>query len=153
MTEQRFPEPDIPASLLSAYDPASTEKRVYELEMASGLFDPETSIKKGVTSKDAEAYTIVLPPPNVTGTLHLGHALGITIQDIMIRFHRMNGKKALWIPGTDHAAIATQAKVEKEISKIKKEMERAARDLDFMEAARLRDNMFAMQKQLESLKK
>ncbi len=109
--------PNIPKELLSPYDPKATEERIYRLESESGLFNPDICIQKGVTAEDATPYTIVLPPPNVTGTLHLGHALMVTIQDLLIRFERMRGKKTLWIPGTDHAAIATQAKVEKEILK------------------------------------
>ncbi|MEN9649656.1 MAG: valyl-tRNA synthetase, valyl-tRNA synthetase [Candidatus Parcubacteria bacterium] len=108
---------NIPAKLLSPYNPAETETPIYQLWQKSGLFNPDESIKLGITKPDADPFTIILPPPNVTGTLHLGHALMITIQDILIRFKRMQGKKTLWIPGTDHAAIATQAKVEKEISK------------------------------------
>lgn len=100
----------ISEKLLKPYNPQDTEKRIYEAWEKSGLFNPDNL-------KGEETYTIILPPPNVTGTLHLGHVLGATIQDIAIRFNRMNGKKALWIPGTDHAAIATQAKVEKDIQK------------------------------------
>lgn len=118
MTDKPYQEPDIPKSLLSSYDPLSTEKRVYELELTSGLFNPETSIEKGVTAKDAEPYTIIMPPPNANGRLHAGHALFVTVQDILIRYQRMLGKKALWVPGADHAGFETQivyeAKLEKE---------------------------------------
>lgn len=100
----------IPEKLLKPYNPQDTEKRIYEAWEKSGFFNPDNL-------KGDETYTIILPPPNVTGTLHLGHVLGATLQDIAIRFNRMNGKKALWIPGTDHAAIATQAKVERDIQK------------------------------------
>lgn len=108
---------DLPEKLTKPYDSTLTEERIYSLWSESGFFNPETCIEKGVTKPDAEPYTIVLPPPNVTGILHMGHALMITIQDIMIRFARMNGKRTLWLPGTDHAAIATQSKVEKDIYK------------------------------------
>lgn len=108
---------NIPEKLLSPYNPEETEKKIYDLWLQTGIFNPDVAIEKEVTKTDAETFTIILPPPNVTGTLHLGHALMLTIQDIIIRFERMRGKKVLWIPGTDHAAIATQAKVEKEISK------------------------------------
>lgn len=118
MTDKSFTEPDIPTSLLSAYDPASTEKRVYDLELKSGLFNPDISIEKGVTDKDAESYTIIMPPPNANGRLHAGHALTITLQDILTRYQRMQGKKTLWVPGADHAGFETQivyeAKLEKE---------------------------------------
>ena len=107
----------IPEKLLTPYDPTSTEKRIYETWESSGFFNPDTCIEKGVTAPDAEPYTIVLPPPNVTGVLHMGHALMVTIEDIFIRYKRMRGYRTLWIPGTDHAAIATQSKVEKEIQK------------------------------------
>ena len=71
-------------------------------------------------SKDRKPYSIVIPPPNVTGALHLGHALNGTIQDILIRTHRMMGFETLWMPGADHAGIATQAVVEKRFSRKKK---------------------------------
>ena len=81
------------------------------------IFNPDVCIEKGITSETADHFSMVLPPPNVTGTLHMGHAFEDTIQDIMTRYERMNGKKTLWVPGTDHAAIATQSKVEKIIQK------------------------------------
>lgn len=102
---------------LKPYDPQETEPRIYAEWEKSGLFNPEKSIEKGYTKPNAKPFTIVMPPPNVTGVLHMGHALMLTTEDIMVRFERMRGKRALWIPGTDHAAIATQSKVEKEISK------------------------------------
>ena len=96
---------------LKPYDPAGTEPRVYKAWEESGYFNPDNLPgAKG-------AYTIIMPPPNATGVLHMGHALGTAIQDILIRYKRMQGYAALYLPGTDHAAIATQAKVEKEISK------------------------------------
>src|SRR5450756_1971031 len=67
--------------------------------------------------RDARPYTIVIPPPNVTGSLHMGHALNITLQDVLLRYARMNGRNALWLPGTDHAGIATQNVVERELAK------------------------------------
>lgn len=103
--------------LLKPYNPQETEDKIYKKWEDSGFFNPENSIKAGHTAPDAEPYTIVLPPPNVTGTLHIGHAAMLAIEDIMIRFARMNGKRTLWLPGTDHAAIATQSKVEKIIEK------------------------------------
>jgi valyl-tRNA synthetase len=103
--------------LLKPYDPKNTEERIYKLWEESGFFNPDVCIKKGIAKTDAESFSIVLPPPNVTGNLHTGHALMLVIQDIMIRYARMQGKKALWLPGTDHAAIATQSKVEKLLEK------------------------------------
>lgn len=102
---------------LKPYDPASTEARIYEAWEKSGLFNPDECVKQGVTKADAPAYSIVLPPPNVTGRLHMGHALMLAIEDIFIRYKRMRGFRTLWIPGTDHAAIATQSVVEKQIKK------------------------------------
>ncbi len=98
--------------LLKPYNPQETEDKIYKLWEDSGFFNPDICIKKGVTSPSAEAFSIVLPPPNVTGTLHIGHAMMLVIEDIMVRFHRMRGHRTLWIPGTDHAALATQSKVE-----------------------------------------
>ncbi len=103
--------------LLKPYDSAANEDRIYQSWQESGFFNPDICIEKGVTKPDAEPFSIVLPPPNVTGTLHMGHAAMLVIEDIMVRFNRMQGKKTLWIPGTDHAAIATQSKVEKIIEK------------------------------------
>jgi valyl-tRNA synthetase len=109
--------PDIPEKLLKPYNPTEEEAGIYQKWQDSGYFTPENMIKDGLTKPDAEAFTIVLPPPNVTGVLHMGHAMMLTVQDIMIRYKRMQGFRTLWLPGTDHAAIATQSKVEKEIQK------------------------------------
>ena len=103
--------------LSKPYDPKQTENKIYELWEKSGFFNPDTCIEKGVIKKDTEAFSIVLPPPNVTGSLHTGHALMLVIEDIMVRYKRMQGFKTLWLPGTDHAAIATQSKVEKLLEK------------------------------------
>ncbi|MCM2339464.1 MAG: valine--tRNA ligase [Burkholderiales bacterium] len=103
--------------LLKPYDPKTTEEKIYKLWEESGFFNPDICIEKGITKPDAEPFSIVLPPPNVTGNLHTGHALMLVIQDIMIRHARMQGKNTLWLPGTDHAAIATQSKVEKLLEK------------------------------------
>ena len=90
------------------HDPARVEKKHYEEWEKSGSFHC------GVHA-EAEPYTIVIPPPNVTGSLHMGHALNITLQDILIRYHRMKGLDVLWQPGTDHAGIATQMVVERQL--------------------------------------
>jgi valyl-tRNA synthetase len=105
-------ESTIPEIFLKPYDPAAHEDELYADWEKSGYFNPDVCVEKDVTAADAEAFSIVLPPPNVTGTLHMGHASMLAIQDIMIRHARMSGKKALWIPGTDSAALATQSKVE-----------------------------------------
>ncbi len=99
---------------LKPYNPVETEDRIYDSWEKSGYFDYEKLPKRYA---DGQPFSIVLPPPNVTGTLHMGSALMLAIEDIMVRYARMTGKRTMWIPGTDHAAIATQSKVEKEISK------------------------------------
>ena len=98
--------------LKKPYNPEATEAEVYKKWEDSGFFNPDN-----LPGDRKEFFSIVLPPPNVTGTLHMGSALMLAIEDILVRFARMQGKKVLWIPGTDSAAIATQAKVEKEIQK------------------------------------
>jgi valyl-tRNA synthetase len=103
---------EINEKFLKPYDPKETEPRIYKIWEESGFFNPDN-----LPERHKEKYTIMMPPPNVTGVLHMGHALMITIEDVMIRFERMRGKKTLWLPGTDHAAIATQSKVEKDIKK------------------------------------
>jgi len=94
------------------FDFKEIEKEIYKIWEKSNFFNPDKLPKKW-----KEKYVICIPPPNITGSLHMGHALNSTIQDILIRFQRMRKKKALWVPGTDHAGIATQNKVEKEIKK------------------------------------
>lgn len=101
----------------SRFDHKSLEPKIYEKWEKSGFFNPDNLVKKGVAKKSSPKFSMVLPPPNATGILHMGHAIVLTLEDIMTRFARMQGKKTLWLPGTDHAAIATQSKVEKLISK------------------------------------
>lgn len=102
---------------LKPYDPAVTEKRIYAEWEKSGLFNPGECVKQGVTKADAPAFSVVLPPPNVTGVLHVGHAYEDSLQDAVVRYKRMRGNRTLWVPGTDSAAIATQSRVEKDIQK------------------------------------
>jgi len=99
------------------YDPNEHEASVLDMWRNYNYENPDTCIQNGFTTPDAPCFSIVLPPPNVTGVLHLGHALTITIEDIMVRYKRMKGYRTLWIPGTDHAAIATQTKAEKQLEK------------------------------------
>jgi len=96
------------SELPKVYEPKQVEKKWYQFWMKQGYFHASTQSKK-------KPYTIVIPPPNVTGILHMGHALNNTLQDILIRYKRMSGFEALWIPGTDHAGIATQNVVEKSL--------------------------------------
>jgi valyl-tRNA synthetase len=107
-----FIQPDIPEIFLKPYTPAEHEDGLYATWEESGFFNPDVCIEKGVTAPDAPPFSIVLPPPNVTGTLHMGHAAMLAVEDIFVRYNRMRGKRTLWIPGTDSAAIATQSKVE-----------------------------------------
>ncbi len=95
--------------LEKTFDPKAAEPRLYAQWEESGLFAPKTD-------GAAEAYSIVIPPPNVTGSLHIGHALNNTLQDILARYNRMKGKAVLWLPGTDHAGIATQMVVERKLA-------------------------------------
>jgi valyl-tRNA synthetase len=118
MSEPSTPQPaNIPEVFLRPYNPDEHEQKLYEMWEESGFFNPDVCIEKGVTAPDAEPFSIVLPPPNVTGTLHMGHAAMLAIEDILVRFERMRGKRTLWIPGTDSAAVATSEKVEKELFK------------------------------------
>ncbi|MDO8566064.1 MAG: valine--tRNA ligase [Candidatus Moranbacteria bacterium] len=96
-----------------AYDAKDWEDKLYHAWEESGFFNPDKCIEAGVTKVDAVPFSIVLPPPNVTGTLHTGSACMLAIEDLIVRFKRMQGYRTLWLPGTDHAAIATQSKVEK----------------------------------------
>ncbi|NLK88909.1 MAG: valine--tRNA ligase, partial [Clostridiaceae bacterium] len=90
--------------IAKAFEPAKAESEIYTCWLEKGYFTP-------AVRSDREAYTIVMPPPNITGQLHMGHALDNTLQDILIRFKRMQGYNALWLPGTDHASIATEARI------------------------------------------
>src|SRR3989338_2411928 len=103
--------------LLKPYDHKKTEERIYKLWEDSGFFNPDVCVSKGIAKSDAPYFSITLPPPNATGVLHLGHALEDAMQDTMIRYNRMQSKRTLWLPGTDHAAIATDSKVTKMLEK------------------------------------
>ncbi len=112
--------------LEKAYNPKDFEDRIYDQWVKSNCFKPasdETSplhqcyLEKTKNNKKVSKYTVVIPPPNVTGVLHMGHGLNNTLQDIVVRYHRMIGDNTLWIPGTDHAGIATQNVVERQLKK------------------------------------
>ena len=102
MTDSSF---DMPKT----YDFTAAEQRLYDWWEENGWFKPEAA------NPDAEPFVISIPPPNVTGVLHQGHALFVTLEDLMIRYQRMPGRAALWVPGTDHAGIATQLQVERKL--------------------------------------
>lgn len=105
-------KPTVPEIFLKPYDPAASEVRAYAQWEASGYFNPDN-----LPGLRTEPFTIVMPPPNANGRLHAGHALFITLEDIMIRYKRMRGYKALWVPGADHAGFETQIVYEKQLEK------------------------------------
>ena len=95
---------DTMKELPKTYDPSSFEDRLYKTWSERGYFKPSDD-------RNAPTYSIVIPPPNITGQLHMGHALDNTLQDVLVRYKRMKGFSTLWVPGTDHASIATEAKI------------------------------------------
>src|SRR5512134_554220 len=101
--------------LPKTYDFKSTEPRIYEMWQAGGYFKPWNDPNKPGFDPSLEPFVISIPPPNVTGELHLGHAMFVSMEDLMIRYHRMKGIPTLWVPGTDHAGIATQLMVERHL--------------------------------------
>jgi valyl-tRNA synthetase len=101
--------------LPKAYDFKSTEDRIYAMWEAGGYFQPSNDPNKPGFDPSVKPFVISIPPPNVTGELHLGHAMFVSVEDLMIRYHRMKGIPTLWVPGSDHAGIATQLMVEREI--------------------------------------
>lgn len=105
-------KPDIPEKFLKPYNPQETEDAVYRAWKESGYFNPDN-----LPGERNESFCIIMPPPNANGSLHAGHALFVTLEDIMTRFARMRGKKALWFPGADHAGFETQVVYEKKLEK------------------------------------
>jgi len=103
--------------LLKPYDPKETESKIYKLWEESGFFNPDVCVEKGITEKNAEPFTLIMPPTNANGSLHAGHGLVMTIEDIIIRYKRMKGFKTLWLPGLDHAGFETQVVYEKKLEK------------------------------------
>ncbi len=102
---------------LSPYNAKNTEEKIYKMWEESGFFNPDVAVEKKIIDSGSAPFTIVMPPPNANGDLHAGHALFITLEDIMTRFKRMQGFKALWIPGADHAGFETQVVYEKKLEK------------------------------------
>jgi len=103
---------NIPEVFLKPYDPKDHEKAIYDMWEKSGFFNPDN-----LPDERSEQFSIIMPPPNANGSLHAGHALFVTIQDIMIRYNRMKGKKTVWFPGADHAGFETQVVYEKKLEK------------------------------------
>src|SRR3989344_6437335 len=109
---------EVPEKLNKPYDPAATEGRTYQLWEESGFFNPDNlPAQAGLSGRFTEPFTIIMPPPNANGRLHAGHGLTIALEDIMTRYQRMQGKKALWVPGADHAGFETQVVYEKKLEK------------------------------------
>ncbi len=112
----------VPDIFLKPYNPAEYEAAMYERWEKSGYFNPDNlprvpQGKAGLEGERTEPFSIIMPPPNANGSLHAGHALFVTLEDIMIRFERMRGKRALWVPGADHAGFETQVVYEKKLEK------------------------------------
>ncbi|KKR79773.1 MAG: Valyl-tRNA synthetase [Candidatus Nomurabacteria bacterium GW2011_GWA2_40_9] len=108
---------EINEKLLKPYNAKDTEDRIYKLWEESGFFNPDVCVEKGIIDKDAKPFTIIMPPTNANGSLHAGHGLVMTIEDIIIRYKRMRGYKTLWLPGLDHAGFETQIVYEKKLEK------------------------------------
>ncbi len=104
-------------TLPKTYDFHATEKRIYEWWQSNGYFKPSSDPNRPGFDPSRATFVISIPPPNVTGELHLGHAMFVSMEDLMIRYHRMKGYSTLWVPGSDHAGIATQLQVEKSLGK------------------------------------
>src|SRR3954471_6775365 len=103
------------SELPAQYDPGQTERAVYERWIEAGIFSAEEKRSRR-NGGDRDPFVVVMPPPNVTAVLHMGHGLNNTVQDVVIRWRRMCGDEALWVPGTDHAGIATQNVIEKQLA-------------------------------------
>lgn len=112
MPTETAPKDPSTSDIPKAYAATDWEDTLYQNWEESGYFHPEKMIEDTLIASDAPVFSMVLPPPNVTGNLHVGHASMLALEDILARFHRMRGYRTLWLPGTDHAAIATQSKVE-----------------------------------------
>ena len=113
MTERAMTEPTMP----KAYDPRQVEESLYDWWEQQGFFRPEQQLASGLADPARRPFVISMPPPNVTGALHLGHAITSSVEDMLTRYHRMAGDPTLWVPGTDHAGIATQNVVERQLDK------------------------------------
>ncbi len=107
----------LPDKFLKPYNPQDVESKLYKMWEDSGYFNPDKCIEDNICNKDSESFSIIMPPPNANGSLHAGHALFVTLQDIMTRYARMSRKKTLWLPGADHAGFETQVVYEKKLAK------------------------------------
>ena len=116
------------SQLPKAYDFKATEEKIYTWWEKQGYFQPSNDPRKPDFDPTKKPFVISIPPPNITGSLHLGHAMFVSIEDLMIRYHRMKGEPALWVPGSDHAGIATQLQIEKALQKEGKTREDIGRE-------------------------
>lgn len=140
-------QPEIPEVFLSPYNHTDTEEQIYALWEKSGYFNPDN-----LPGKRKETYTVIMPPPNANGSLHAGHALFVTLEDMMVRYQRMRGKKALWVPGADHAGFETQVVYEKKLAKEKRSRFDMSREELYKEIlAFTLENKSHMERQLRSL--
>mmetsp|Transcript_37193 Transcript_37193/g.55639 ORF Transcript_37193/g.55639 Transcript_37193/m.55639 type:complete len:1042 (-) Transcript_37193:65-3190(-) len=110
-TNSKYDEENQSQGIVGSYNPSAFESHIYKWWEDAGCFTPDAKQSKECNTK--QPYVLPMPPPNVTGRLHMGHAIFVALQDVLARFHRMRGKPVLWLPGTDHAGIATQLQVEK----------------------------------------
>lgn len=139
--------PDIPNIFLSPYNHKENEGKIYALWEESGFFNPDN-----LPGKRKKTYTIIMPPPNANGSLHAGHALFVTLEDMMVRYQRMRGKKALWVPGADHAGFETQVVYEKKLAKEKRSRFDMSQEELYNEIlAFTKENKAHMEQQLRSL--
>ena len=139
--------PAIPEIFLSPYSHTENEATIYILWEKSGYYNPDN-----LSGERKEPYTIIMPPPNANGSLHAGHALFVTLQDMMTRYQRMRGKKALWLPGADHAGFETQVVYEKKLAKEKRSRFDMTREELYAEIlAFTKENKSTMENQLRSL--
>ena len=151
-TRQTNGESTIPEIFLKPYDPSEHEDSLYAAWEESGYFNPDVCVEKGVTKPDAETFSIVMPPPNANASLHAGHALFVTIEDIMIRYARMQGKRTLWLPGSDHAGFETQVVYEKKLEKEKRSRFQMTREELYNEIYTfVQENKSSMENQVRSL--
>ena len=104
-------------TLPKTYNFKATEERIYKWWLNNGYFKPVNDPNNADFNPEVKPFVISIPPPNVTGELHLGHAMFVAMEDLMIRYYRMKGVPTLWVPGSDHAGIATQLQVEKSLAK------------------------------------
>lgn len=128
---------DVSRPLPPAYSPQYVEAAWYPWWVREGFFKPEYQAR--LPHATGETFSMCIPPPNVTGSLHIGHALTVAIQDALVRWHRMRGDRVLWVPGSDHAGIATQAVVEKQLWKERGVRRHELSREDFLREERWRD--------------